>query len=143
MKCLHLHARIRSALHSLRVVVKTGDCPTFLKSGEWAEELVQKIRSDLDKLGITTAQFGIEQELAEAPRKAAVAWYKSHFAYIRGLDVHTKLFEKDRLKSNLIYCLLREGIWVSEVTDYHTYEQLAGWTPVRYDEYPRWINSGR
>lgn len=141
MKCLHLHARIRSALHSLRVAVKTGDCPTFLKGGEWAEELVQKIHSDLEELGITVAQFGIEQELAEAPRKAALAWYRDHFAYMRGLSVRTKLFEKDRLKSNLVFCLRQEDISISDVAGDH-FKELHGWHPVRYDDYPRWANSG-
>lgn len=136
-----LYKRIKSALHSLRITVKTGDCPTFLKGGEWAEQLVAEIRSYLKQLGMTAVQFGSsEQELARAPRQAAVAWYRGHFAYIRAIDSRTKLFEKDRLKSNLVDCLRREGIPVWEVAGEHI-EQILGWHPVPYEDYPRWANS--
>lgn len=138
-KCLLPHMRVQSALHSLRRAVKVGDCPSEMKGGEWAEQLVSQIHLDLKRLNMTPARFGTsEQELIEAPHKAAVAWYRSHFAYIRALDSRTKLFEKDRLKSNLVYCLRQESISVWDVASDHILE-ILGWHPVRYDEYQRWV----
>jgi hypothetical protein len=139
--CLIPHLRIKSALHSLRVAVKVGDCPSEMKGGEWAQQLTKKIRDDMEILGMPAERFGTsEQELDEAHLKAAIAWYKSHFAYIRAMDSNKKLFEKDRLKCNLVYCLRQEGISVWDVAGEYI-EQILGWSSVRYEDYPKWVYS--
>jgi len=117
----------------------TGGCPSHLKGGEWAKQLVEEICTCLKGLGMSASQFGIsEQELDEAPQKAAIAWYRDHFAYIRSLDV-TRVKEIDRLKCNLVYCLNQEGISVWDVASEHT-RQIFGWPAIRYDDYPSWIS---